>query len=383
MICEIRGTGTHNKGAELMCHVISTQLRLADNDVSFAVERGFGTYEERAQYGFRTMLPERGKWGRARFVTALTRPSYRNLFGLVKRSDLSAVLDASGFAFSDQWGLKTIQNSASLAERARDSGIPFILLPQALGPFTKPGMRVAAKRLFEAATLVFPREQTSLDYVLDLGISGDKVIKAHDFTVLAKGIYPNGLELPEKFSLIVPNARMLDRTDSKQSRAYVDFMATVVKDLRTRELNPHYLFHDWNSDSRVADAIDERSEISVPRLAYRCPLELKGIIGRSELIVGSRFHALVGALCQGVPVLATGWSHKYEELLGEYGIPEFITEPVDSNTAKEHLLVLADDSQRQAISKKLRVRSKVFQSESVQMFACVQQKLGLSARSAS
>ena len=40
--------------------------------------------------------------------------------------------------------------------------------------------------------------------------------------------------------------------------------------------------------------------------------------------MGSRFHALVAALSQGIPVAALGWSHKYAELLGEFGLREFV-----------------------------------------------------------
>jgi colanic acid/amylovoran biosynthesis protein len=48
------------------------------------------------------------------------------------------------------------------------------------------------------------------------------------------------------------------------------------------------------------------------------PLILKRYLGTALFVVGSRFHALVSALSQGVPVLAVGWSHKYEALLSDY-----------------------------------------------------------------
>jgi colanic acid/amylovoran biosynthesis protein len=45
--------------------------------------------------------------------------------------------------------------------------------------------------------------------------------------------------------------------------------------------------------------------------------EVKSVIGDCDLLVGSRYHALIAALSQGIPVAAIGWSHKYEELLKE------------------------------------------------------------------
>ena len=53
---------------------------------------------------------------------------------------------------------------------------------------------------------------------------------------------------------------------------------------------------------------------------------LKAVIARLDLLVGSRYHALVGALASGVPVCALGWAHKYAELLQPFGLAEFALE---------------------------------------------------------
>jgi len=48
--------------------------------------------------------------------------------------------------------------------------------------------------------------------------------------------------------------------------------------------------------------------------------EVKSVIGNCDLLLSSRYHALIAALSQGIPAAAIGWSHKYEELLAEFDL---------------------------------------------------------------
>jgi polysaccharide pyruvyl transferase WcaK-like protein len=54
--------------------------------------------------------------------------------------------------------------------------------------------------------------------------------------------------------------------------------------------------------------------------------ELKGIISKCHILVGSRFHSMIAALSTGVPILVIGWSHKYNEILDLFEMGEFIVD---------------------------------------------------------
>ena len=104
--------------------------------------------------------------------------------------------------------------------------------------------------------------------------------------------------------------------------------------------------------------------------AFDCPIALKGIIGKASILIGSRFHALVGALCQSVPVIATSWSHKYEALLTEYGVSEFLITP---NSGRQELNSLidrvADDKERSRIVQLLDQRALMFKEQAELTFS--------------
>ncbi len=128
-------------------------------------------------------------------------------------------------------------------------------MPQAFGPFSTPRMQETARRLINAASLVFAREQTSHSHLRSLGVDSSKLLKAHDFTILCKPELPSDLSLPEKFGCIVPNVRMLDKASAEESTGYVRFLVKAVNSLRERGVTPIFLYHDPKSDAQVAEKI--------------------------------------------------------------------------------------------------------------------------------
>lgn len=63
------------------------------------------------------------------------------------------------------------------------------------------------------------------------------------------------------------------------------------------------------------------------------PTELRAIIAESQILVASRFHAMISALTEKVPPVVIGWSHKYSEVLAPFGIKEAALDYSDLSSA--------------------------------------------------
>ncbi len=377
MIIEVRGTGTHNKGAELMLCAIRQRFCDGDTSVQLAVDPFFGSYADRARYGLLSKARAVG-FGRASVVQRLMSPAFRRTYGMVVDSDIHAVLDAAGFAYGDQWGLKPTQEAAKLTVEARHRGQPVVLLPQAFGPFSTPALASAARKLVKTSSLVFARDDLSFQHVRELCGPCEHVRKAPDFTSIVKGELPPDLELPDRFVCIVPNIRMLDQGSEEEQRAYVGFLASCVRESRERELDPLFLFHHETTDPQVADAVEHELGFTLPRIRECRPERLKGILGQATIVIGSRFHALVGALSQAVPCIVSGWSHKYEMLLNDYGSPEFLLKPSCSLEELRTLLNrLTAPGTREAIVERLHAHGQILSRQVDEMFGLTMNVIGL------
>jgi colanic acid/amylovoran biosynthesis protein len=119
---------------------------------------------------------------------------------------------------------------------------------------------------------------------------------------------------------------MIEKTSASEREAYLPFLAACADEMQSLGLAPQILLHDTDADETLVESLQAALQAalgqSFPVLRERCPRRLKGILGSAKLVAGSRFHALVGALSQGTPCLAAGWSHKYRTLLEDYGCGE-------------------------------------------------------------
>lgn len=309
------------------------------------------------------------EWGDA---ACLIPSKIRRRYGLVLDREVDVIIDAAGFAYSDQWGTADSLELARMTRRWRRQGTKVVLMPQAFGPYTDPVTRSAIKESVDNADLVCPRDSISYRYLTSVTGERDYIRQYPDFTNLIEGVAPGEAGSEKRGVAIVPNYRMVDMTDVATSDSYVPFMIRCAEYLVELNARPYVLVHEGVNDERMAEQISEACG-GIPVVREDDPLKIKGILGASDAVVASRFHALVSALSQGVPSVATGWSHKYQELFDDYGFPEgLLSLNDDFSNARALLEKLVDNETRQAISVRLLQRSTRLKALSEAMWVDVQ-----------
>jgi polysaccharide pyruvyl transferase WcaK-like protein len=322
MIVEVLGIHEHNKGAMLMLEAIKHRLAsdLPEATLAVNVHMSKGARRSLDLFG---VVNDQGGGVRTRIARAM--PAFlRRKLKLATAHEVDVLLDASGFSYGDYWGVDNLKRRlVDRLVRWRRPGRKAIMLPQALGPFTS----AESKKLFEQAVAlldhVFVRDQQSMKHVSAV-TSARHVSLAPDFTGL---LHP---ELDARYSelvgagFIIPNEKVVTGHDEGLRNAYLDFLVQAVESAIDAGNRVHILVHEGEKDARIARELNSRLSRPLNIADLPSTLQTKALIGQAKFVVGSRFHGVVSALTAGVPPLVVGWSHKYEELLSEYGIADFI-----------------------------------------------------------
>lgn len=368
MIIELRGVEFVNKGAELMLHAVIQELRHRIPGVQFAMEAS-----NRAPV---TKLRENSILRKANFLKYgidLT-PIFNALpsaflikKGYAKTNDIEAILDGSGFAYGDKWGSKKAgDRAANFILDWKREGKKVILLPQAFGPFSKPDLREKMDLILSNSDLVFARDSQSFKFLEELG-AYRSLKSAPDFTNLITGAKPKN-DFSQKIA-VIPNQKMMETDDELVNRDYVDYLVKTVGQLQKRGEEPFFLIHESQKDGAIANQANESMDTAIPILLEEDPLKVKGVIGACRAVITSRFHGLVSALCQSVPCLSTGWSHKYKELLEDYQYSEGLSEvSLDEAYINDKLNLILEKAARNSCEERLDKNSKLQKMRSNEMW---------------
>lgn len=262
----------------------------------------------------------------------------RAIPGVGAIAEADVLLDQGGITFVDGRGKYLVYNVASILP-AVFTRTPVVKCAQALGPFESRLNRAAARSLLPRMAAIVSRGAVTHRHLVDLGLTnieeGADLAFALDVTLADKSSAAGSVDTAffrgKDVVGVSPSQVLRTSTDTVGG----DYVAEVVAqiDFLTEELGrpvfliPHSVRMNatklHNNDLPLCRDIYARvaspSRVLFPE-GELTSQELRSLIGRCDLFVASRFHAMVSSLAMGVPTLVIGWSHKYREVLDMFGL---------------------------------------------------------------
>ena len=281
------------------------------------------------------------------------------------------LLDQGGITFADGREKFLLYNVASILP-ALNTGVPVFKCAQAVGPFEHPLNRAVAKTFLPRVATTVTRGRISREHAEGLGLSNLVAGADYAFSLELAGteaaeaaqFVPAGFfDGDEDVVGISPSTVVQKKVDARggdYAGQLAGFIDQLVAGGRKVLVVPHSARagseKTHNNDLLLCARIEARVSPN-PRVRFigtELPSQvLRYLIGRCDLFVASRFHAMVSSLAMGVPTLVIGWGHKYQEVLEMFELEEwaFSHDQLSPGYLKKRFEALS--ANREAVSAKL------------------------------
>ena len=258
--------------------------------------------------------------------------------GAIAQADV--LLDQGGITFVDGRTKFLVYNVASVLP-ALFVRTPVVKCAQALGPFTSFVNRVLAKQILPRMAAIVSRGAVTQDHLDGLGLRNSVAGADLAFTLDVTEADAEAADAAVDAAFFaggnvvgVSPSQVLYAAAEGRGEDYVGQVARQIDYLTETLGRPVYLVahstrlgeKTHNNDLPVCRLIHE--QVASPNMVLfpdgeLTSQQLRSLIGRCDLFVASRFHAMVSSLATGVPTLVLGWSHKYREVLDMFGLAEW------------------------------------------------------------
>lgn len=259
---------------------------------------------------------------------------------------------AGGDSFSDIYSIERLIYIALPQILVLLLGKPLVLLPQTIGPFNSILAKKISRFILERAQKIYARDHISLTTIKKkFCLDNSRLAFCYDMGFILKAkidrskMPPWLEEVDHSRPVIGLNISGLlyigGYTKNNMFGLKSDYRAVIYQLIKylIRKNNtsiilvPHVLGHGQSSESDVTACLEVLREtekefrkfLHIVENNYN-QHELKAIIGQCDFFLGSRMHACIAALSQGIPVVALAYTRKFIGVFQSLGLENLVVD---------------------------------------------------------
>ena len=262
-----------------------------------------------------------------------------------------------GDSFSDIYGFRRFFQGMLPTVIALMMKKDLVMLPQTYGPYSGYWSRKLASLIMKRAALLISRDQDSFDEIKKLmgkAYDPEKVLFCPDMAFVMQPGIPAEMRIdpPLKSETSTPligfnvSGLLYMGGYSKSNMFglqmdYKSFVNSVLQKLLEETeadilLVPHVFAHNEEDELQICRRIKESLPDSKTNRVHTIEEaydqnRIKGMIGFCDFFIGSRMHACIAAISQGIPAIGIAYSKKFKGVFESVGIGECV---LDARTMK-------------------------------------------------
>lgn len=302
--------------------------------------------------------------------------------------DADVVVDVAGISFADGRGVAILGYNVLMTGVPLLLGVPTVKAAQAMGSFNAMPTKIAARLVLPHLTTICARGARTRQHLDSLRLSNvvdvaDLAFSLQEAAELPSDVAASVQSIGADFIVVMPSAVVKGIFESNGGN-YVEAMASMVREIRTITnkgvvVAPHS-YRAGMSEGRMNDgpvcrevaATCAADPMVVGVDADLTAGELRKLVSMGSVLVTSRFHAMISGLATCTPTVVVGWSHKYREVLDDFGLAEYGMDSTELADPQKIGHVVGDVlAHRDRIAQQIREALPAVQERSMKNFAVI------------
>ncbi len=242
-------------------------------------------------------------------------------------------LSGGGGLMQDVTGPFSAAYYSGLLSIAQLRGVPTMVFGQGVGPLKSAFNRMLVKATFGRTRVMTVRDQASVDLLTELRLPADRIVLTADPVLCLEPADPGrisqiwaGTGLRSDLPTIGISVRPWHTWFERQFKTFASVISHVASSCGAQVLLlPFQQPGDERITEELRDCLSYRPDAQMPPVAMLNEIlssqEMLGLIGRLDLVVAMRLHAVIMAAAGGVPAVGIAYDPKVAHFAALWNFP--------------------------------------------------------------